>query len=484
MTWRDLAWGSLDHPGLRAGAAHGAAAGLIVTGAIWWFGAPHDHAGPRGDGPVFLSPGTPRRSSSGSRPDRSRAETVDHSAAELRRIERDLHDGAQARLVALSDDARAWPTSCSPGPRGGAQAGQPRPATPPARRSATCAPWSAASTRRCSRTAGWPARCEALALDMAIPVDGDAERSAGGRRRPSSPRSTSRWPSAWPTSASTPGRARLGRAGPRGRACCAWRGGRRRGRRRRRHRHRHARGDATAGGIDGTMSGVEPRRGPDAGHPGGPVRLVVAEDNALLRDGLIRLLEANGFTVVARRRQRPGARAGAARPGRRRRRGRRTHAADVHRRGPARRDRGPRGPARASRCWCSRSTSSSSTPASCWPAARARSATCSRTGSPTSREFVDAVRRVAAGGTVLDPEVVAAIMARRRDEPRRPAHAARAGGARADGRGPVERRDRRAPWSSPRRPSPSTPTASSPSSTCRSRADDNRRVLAVLAWLR
>ncbi|MEP6667171.1 MAG: histidine kinase dimerization/phosphoacceptor domain-containing protein, partial [Nocardioidaceae bacterium] len=31
----------------------------------------------------------------------SRADTVDQSAAELRRIERDLHDGAQARLVAL-----------------------------------------------------------------------------------------------------------------------------------------------------------------------------------------------------------------------------------------------------------------------------------------------------------------------------------------------------------------------------------------------
>ena len=31
----------------------------------------------------------------------SRAESVDHSASELRRIERDLHDGAQARLVAL-----------------------------------------------------------------------------------------------------------------------------------------------------------------------------------------------------------------------------------------------------------------------------------------------------------------------------------------------------------------------------------------------
>jgi DNA-binding NarL/FixJ family response regulator len=32
-------------------------------------------------------------------------------------------------------------------------------------------------------------------------------------------------------------------------------------------------------------------------------------------------------------------------------------------------------------------------------------------------EFVDGVRRVAAGGTVLDPEVVATIMSRRRDEP-------------------------------------------------------------------
>jgi signal transduction histidine kinase len=32
----------------------------------------------------------------------TRADLVDHSAAELRRLERDLHDGAQARLVALS----------------------------------------------------------------------------------------------------------------------------------------------------------------------------------------------------------------------------------------------------------------------------------------------------------------------------------------------------------------------------------------------
>ncbi|WP_341477435.1 histidine kinase dimerization/phosphoacceptor domain-containing protein [Micromonospora globispora] len=31
----------------------------------------------------------------------ARADTIDTQAAELRRIERDLHDGAQARLVAL-----------------------------------------------------------------------------------------------------------------------------------------------------------------------------------------------------------------------------------------------------------------------------------------------------------------------------------------------------------------------------------------------
>jgi DNA-binding NarL/FixJ family response regulator len=33
------------------------------------------------------------------------------------------------------------------------------------------------------------------------------------------------------------------------------------------------------------------------------------------------------------------------------------------------------------------------------------------------KEFVEGLRRVTAGGTVLDPEVVAALMARQRDEP-------------------------------------------------------------------
>ena len=66
--------------------------------------------------------------------------------------------------------------------------------------------------------------------------------------------------------------------------------------------------------FDGTMSVSSPTGGPDDRHPGGPVRLVLAEDHALLRDGLIRLLEAHGFTIVARGRQRRRPRAGAADP--------------------------------------------------------------------------------------------------------------------------------------------------------------------------
>ena len=60
-------------------------------------------------------------------------------------------------------------------------------------------------------------------------------------------------------------------------------------------------------------------------------------------------------------------------------------------------------------------------------------------------DFVDAIGRVAAGGTVLDPEVVRQLLgaARRADE-LADAHSARAAGAFAPGPGPVQRRDRRA----------------------------------------
>ena len=103
MTWRDLAW-------LLATWVLSLTLSLIVlilfvpvvTGVLWWFGV----------GPImvarsridrwFLSPGTAERLEQRVEVlTETRAESLDHSAAELRRIERDLHDGAQARLASL-----------------------------------------------------------------------------------------------------------------------------------------------------------------------------------------------------------------------------------------------------------------------------------------------------------------------------------------------------------------------------------------------
>lgn len=104
MTWRDLVWLlwaltlglalSLVVPLLLLG---------VVTGWFWWFGTgPLMTMRARVDR-VLLAPGsTERLERRVAALTRSRAAAVDHSAAELRRLERDLHDGAQARLVAVS----------------------------------------------------------------------------------------------------------------------------------------------------------------------------------------------------------------------------------------------------------------------------------------------------------------------------------------------------------------------------------------------
>jgi signal transduction histidine kinase len=104
QTWRDLAWmlwamtigfvASLLTVVLMLG---------VVTTVIWWYGAvPIMRARAVADR-AFLS--TDRTAALERRVRAlaaSRADVVDHSAAELRRIERDLHDGPQARLAALS----------------------------------------------------------------------------------------------------------------------------------------------------------------------------------------------------------------------------------------------------------------------------------------------------------------------------------------------------------------------------------------------
>ncbi len=99
-------------------------------------------------------------------------------------------------------------------------------------------------------------------------------------------------------------------------------------------------------------------------------------------------------------------------------------------------------------------------------------------------DFVDAVRRVATGGTALDPEVVSQLFSRRRvDGPLRAADPARARGARPDGRGALQRGDRRAARAHRRRGREAHRQHPPEAAPCRPRSRDHRRVLAVLAYL-
>jgi signal transduction histidine kinase len=104
MTWRDLGWMLMA---MTVGFAISLlAVVLLIAVATWWFWY-------YGIGPLMrlratldqmlLSPGvTEQLERRVEQLTETRASVVDHSAAELRRLERDLHDGAQARLVALS----------------------------------------------------------------------------------------------------------------------------------------------------------------------------------------------------------------------------------------------------------------------------------------------------------------------------------------------------------------------------------------------
>ena len=104
MTWRDQAW-------IVAACTLGFALALlsvlllvlVVTGALWWFGVEPIMRARSAMDRWFLSYGHSEVLEQRVQVlTETRAETLDHAAAELRRVERDLHDGAQARLVALS----------------------------------------------------------------------------------------------------------------------------------------------------------------------------------------------------------------------------------------------------------------------------------------------------------------------------------------------------------------------------------------------
>jgi DNA-binding NarL/FixJ family response regulator len=146
------------------------------------------------------------------------------------------------------------------------------------------------------------------------------------------------------------------------------------------------------------------------------VRLVLAEDHALLRAGLIQLLEGNGFTILHAVDNEASLSAALLDP--------LAEAAVLDVRLPptqtdeglraaiAVREARPGFPVMVLSQYVER--------------LYARELLASGTGAvgyllkdrvSDVAEFVDGVRRVAAGGTVLDPEVVATVMARQRDEP-------------------------------------------------------------------
>jgi DNA-binding NarL/FixJ family response regulator len=146
------------------------------------------------------------------------------------------------------------------------------------------------------------------------------------------------------------------------------------------------------------------------------VRVVLAEDHALLRDGLIRLLEANGFTIVAAVDSAPALEQALTDPT--------LDAAVVDvRLPPTFTDEGLRAAisARAARPGFPVMVLSQYV-----EQLYARELLASGEGAvgyllkdrvADVGEFVEGVRRVAAGGTVLDPEVIATIMARQREQP-------------------------------------------------------------------
>ncbi|MCB0894485.1 MAG: sensor domain-containing protein [Nocardioidaceae bacterium] len=104
MTWRDLAWVFLAPAvGLVVSILVLVLLLGVVTAVIWWFVTPPLMTARAHFDRFFLAYSrTEKLEQRVQALTESRADLVDTSAAELRRLERDLHDGAQARLVALS----------------------------------------------------------------------------------------------------------------------------------------------------------------------------------------------------------------------------------------------------------------------------------------------------------------------------------------------------------------------------------------------
>ena len=171
--------------------------------------------------------------------------------------------------------------------------------------------------------------------------------------------------------------------------------------------------------LDGTLDVDSP---PGDGHDrarGDPMRVVIAEDSVLLREGVARLLEDAGFEVVGQAGDAEDLLRKVARPQARRRDRRHPHAADPHRRGPAR-GQGRSAPScpTIGVLVLSQYVEERYVVELLGDGAEGVGYLLKDRIADVDR-FVDAVRRVADGGSVLDPEVVAHMLGRARA--RRPA---------------------------------------------------------------
>jgi len=150
---------------------------------------------------------------------------------------------------------------------------------------------------------------------------------------------------------------------------------------------------------------------------GPPLRVVIAEDSVLLREGLIRLIEDSGAIVVARVSDGPSLVAAVV-----------EHRPDVSvvdvRMPPTQRDEGLRAAIEARRCVPGSPVLVLSQYVERQYASELLADGAGGVGYLLKdrvadvHEFMEALRRVAGGGTALDPEVVAQLMVRRRRDDR------------------------------------------------------------------
>ena len=228
----------------------------------------------------------------------TRAGAVDAAQEELNRIERDLHDGAQARLVALAMDLGMAEKKLADDPEGGRELiGEAR--TRALETLAELRDLVRGIAPSILRDRGLSAAVASLTAGRQPAIELDIDIT----RRPSPAAETAAYfvvAEAIANAGKHADEARVRVRHPRGRHAALHHGHRRRPRRREGRCGRRARRTHEARRRPGRQaSGREPARWTDDRERRDPVRVVIAEDLALLRDGLTRLLRDEGFDVVA-----------------------------------------------------------------------------------------------------------------------------------------------------------------------------------------